>query len=204
MKKKLLVLPAMAAMVLLLAGLVQGAAYIKFEGIEGESSVRDDGEIDILSFSWGMSQSGVAQTARGGGAGKVSVQDLTINKRIDKASPKLMEVVASGRHIPEVTLELERSPPEHEVVTLVKYELKNVFVTSYNIHWNASHADSVPTEELSLNFEEIKVTYVEQETDGTKGGAFSFLWNFLKNTGGSERGSRDSEPEPPTLTNRPQ
>lgn len=199
--KKLLILPAMAAMVLLLAGLVQGAAFLKIEGIEGESTdSAHEGEIDILSFSWGMSQSGVAQTARGGGAGKVSVQDLSISKYVDRASPALMEAVASGRHISSATLELERRPIGDERVTYVKYELKNVLVTSYNVNWNASHAESVPTEELSLNFEEIKVTYVEQELDGSAGGRLSFLWNFLKNIGGTEEESDNREP--PVLTSR--
>ena len=191
MKKKLLVLPAMAAMILLLAGLVQGAGFIKFDGIEGESTTRHEGEIDILSFSWGMSQSGTMQTARGGGAGKVSVNDLVFTKYVGKSSPVLMEAVASGRHIPTVVLEIERGPGGEERFPYLKYELKNVLVTSYSVGWNSSQADSVPTEEMSLNFEEIKVTYVEQEPDGSRGGVFSFFWNFLKSVGGSEEESED-------------
>jgi type VI secretion system secreted protein Hcp len=188
--KKLLILPTMAAMVLLLAGIVQGAGFIKFDGVEGEStSSGHEGEIDILSFSWGMSQSGGTTAGRGGGAGKVSMNDLVFTKYVDKASPALMEAVASGKHIPNVVLEIERSPGGDERVPYLKYELKNVIVTSYNVDWNSSQADSVPTEEMSLNFEEIKVTYVERELDGSKGGVFSFLWNFLKNTGGSEEES---------------
>jgi len=48
--------------------------FLKIDDIEGESV--DDvhaGEIDILSWSWGMSQSGTTHTGPGGGAGKVNL-----------------------------------------------------------------------------------------------------------------------------------
>lgn len=38
------------------------------------------------------------------------------------------------------------------------YELKNVLVSSYQVG-GAGQSENVPTEEISLNFEEIKVTY---------------------------------------------
>lgn len=47
--------------------------FIKIDGIKGEST--DDkhkDEIDVLSWSWGMSQSGTVHTTGGSGAGKVS------------------------------------------------------------------------------------------------------------------------------------
>ena len=43
-------------------------------------------EIDVLAWSWGMSQSGSMHMG-GGGAGKVNVQDLSFTKYIDKSTP---------------------------------------------------------------------------------------------------------------------
>jgi type VI protein secretion system component Hcp len=60
-------------------------------------------------------------------------------------------------------------------VTYYSYELKNVLVTSYNIS-GAGQSESVPVEQFSLNFEEIKVTYVENDAAGRKKGQIEYTW----------------------------
>src|SRR6266571_3079213 len=45
--------------------------FMKIEGIDGEKPL---GEIEIESFSWGLSQSGAAAATGGAGAGKVQFQ----------------------------------------------------------------------------------------------------------------------------------
>ena len=85
--------------------------FIKIDGIKGEST--DDkhkDEIDVLAWSWGMSQSGTTGTG-GGAAGKVSFKNLTITKRTDRASPSLMLACSNGKHIKEATLTV-RKPAE--------------------------------------------------------------------------------------------
>ena len=50
--------------------------FIKIGDVEGESADKSHGkEIDVLAWSWGMSQSGNMHQGGGGGAGKVSVAD---------------------------------------------------------------------------------------------------------------------------------
>ena len=65
--------------------------FIKIGDIEGESidSVHAK-KIDVLAWSWGMSQSGTTHWDRGGGAGKANVQDLSFTHYIDGASNALM------------------------------------------------------------------------------------------------------------------
>lgn len=60
--------------------------------------------IEVMSFSWGAAQSGTQSSGGGGGAGKVRFSDLTITKHVDKASPKLFEACASGKHFPKLRL----------------------------------------------------------------------------------------------------
>ena len=60
-------------------------------------------------------------------------------------------------------------------VTYYAYELKNVMVTSYNIGGDGQ-SESVPTENFSLNFEEIKVTYTECDRAGKKKGNVEYSW----------------------------
>ena len=57
-------------------------AFLKLDGIPGDSTdATHKGEIDVMSFSWGESQPIATHGAGGGGgAGKVSFQDLHIGK----------------------------------------------------------------------------------------------------------------------------
>ena len=81
--------------------------FLKIDGVDGES--KDDkhkGEIDIMSWSFGASQSGSIAAGGGGGAGKVIMQDFHFTKSVDKASPKLFEAIATGKHLKEAKLVL--------------------------------------------------------------------------------------------------
>jgi type VI secretion system secreted protein Hcp len=53
--------------------------FLKLNGVTGESKDKvHNKEIDILSWSWGMLNSGTAHVGGGAGSGKVSVQDLSL------------------------------------------------------------------------------------------------------------------------------
>src|SRR5688572_3898037 len=79
--------------------------FLKIDDIKGESSDADcKAQIDINSWSWGMSQSATTHGGGGGGSGKVSVQDMTITKYIDRSSPVLMKYCCSGKHLKTATL----------------------------------------------------------------------------------------------------
>ena len=68
--------------------------FLKLDGIEGESKAdKHTNEIDVLSFSWGATQTGTfASGTGGGGAGKVSMQDFHFTMEHSKASPALMRL----------------------------------------------------------------------------------------------------------------
>jgi type VI secretion system secreted protein Hcp len=82
-----------------------GSDYLlKLDGIPGES--RDErlaGTIEVISFSWGVSNPS-STTAGGGGAGKATFQDFHFVCSHDKSSPLLMLACAQGQHIPTATL----------------------------------------------------------------------------------------------------
>ena len=99
--------------------------------------------------------------------GDVVLDDVVCVKEIDKASPKLAESICNGKVFPKVEIHLTASYTDAGRVTYYAYELKNVQVTSYNIS-GSGQAEQVPTENFSLNFEEIKVTYTECDAAGKK------------------------------------
>ncbi len=60
--------------------------FLKLEGIKGESSdSTHKEEIEILSYSWGISQTGTMAYGGGGGAGKADFSDISLMKRLDSS-----------------------------------------------------------------------------------------------------------------------
>ena len=157
-----------------LSNYANAAAYIKFDGIDGEATDRGhDSWINVLSISHSITRNADSSaTARSTGA--ASFSDLSVTKELDKSSPKLAEAISTGRVIPKVVFDLTSSSG-----TYLKYELKNVMITSYSM---SGSADDVPMEELSLNFEEIKMTYTEYGADGKSKGNVEYSWKVEEGT----------------------
>jgi type VI secretion system secreted protein Hcp len=139
--------------------------FLKLDGIKGESGdLKHKGEVDILSFSWGASNTSAFGTGGGGGAGKVSVRDISFVHRIDKATPKLMLSCATGQHIPAATLTVRkagRTPIEYLKVTL-----SDCLVSSFQVSGNSS---GTPSDAFSLNFAKVEFAYYPQNADGSVG-----------------------------------
>jgi type VI secretion system secreted protein Hcp len=153
--------------------------FLKLEDIDGESADHaHEGEIDVLSWSWGGSNSGTMHIARGGGAGKVSFQDLNIAKYVDKASAGIIQAVAVGKHIPSATLTVRKAGGDEPIEYLV-IEMKSVLVSSYQT--GGSQGEERLTESINLNFAEFKVIYTPQDSDGTALAAVDFGYNIAKN-----------------------
>jgi len=154
--------------------------FIKIGDIKGESMDKaHKDEIDVLNWSWGMSQSGNMHTGSGGGAGKVNIQDLSLTKFVDKASPNLMMHCASGKHIDKVKLTVRKAGGESQVEYMI-INLEEVLITSLST--GGSGSDDRLTENVTLNFAKVLVDYQPQKADGTKeGGPVKFGWNVRQN-----------------------
>jgi type VI secretion system secreted protein Hcp len=151
------------------------AAYIKFEGVDGEAQDKDHkGWSDILSFTQPIHKpgTGTGATRR---RGDVVLDDITVVKELDKASPKLAESMCKGKVFGQVDIHLTASYTDAGRVTYYAYELKNVQIASYDIS-GSGQSEDVPTETLSFNFEEIKVTYTECDSSGKKKGNIEYSW----------------------------
>jgi len=152
------------------------AGYIKFEGIDGEAQDKDHKNwSDIVSFSQGISQPGGSSTGATRRRGDVVLGDILCAKELDKSSPKLAEAVCKGKIFPKVEINLTASTTDAGRVTYYVYELKNVMINSYNIS-GSGQSEDVPTEEVSMNFEEIKVTYTECDSKGGSKGKIEYSW----------------------------
>ena len=153
--------------------------FLKVATVDGESRDKAHGkEIDVLSWSWGMSNSGSAHVGGGAGAGKVNVQDLSLTKYVDSASPKLMKACASGSHFAEATLTV-RKAGGNSPVEYIKIKMTEVFVTA--VSTGGSGGEDRLTENVSLNFAKLNVDYTPQDAKGAAGTAIPFGWDIAAN-----------------------
>lgn len=152
--------------------------FLKFDGIEGESQdERHKNEIEILSWSWGLAQTGTSGYGGGAGAGKVNVQDISFSKRVDKATPKLMEKCALGDHIKSALLVARKAGGEQ--LEYLKIKFSDILVSSYST--GGSGGDEIPVENISLNFSKYEYEYREQKPDGSLGGTIKSGYDIKAN-----------------------
>ena len=131
-------------------------AFLKIDGIKGESTDKGHpGEIDIESFSWGVTApNSVGSAGGGGGVGKVVFSDLTIVKLVDTASPALFKTAASGNFLPAVQLTCRKAGGTQQEFLTVK--MTEVLVSSYKEGGNR-HGGEFPTEEIAFSFAKVEM-----------------------------------------------
>lgn len=151
--------------------------FLKIDGIAGESrNEKHAGEIDVLSFSWGASNTGAASSGGGAGAGKVQFQDIHFTTKLNKASPKLMLACATGEHIKEVVLVGELSGKKGQKFLEIK--MTDVLISSYQ---SGGSSGQVPTDSFSLNFAKIEFSYYPVNPDGSLGAPVKAGWDIKEN-----------------------
>lgn len=152
--------------------------FLKIDGIPGETTdASHKDEIQVLSFSWGASQSGTgAASAGGSGAGKVNMSDFSFNQYVNKASPKLMLACALGTHIASATLTCRRAGEKQQEYLVVKFG--EVLISSYQT--GGSGGDDRPSESISFNFTKVDIVYKPQNADGSLGGAVPAGYDLKK------------------------
>lgn len=144
--------------------------FLKMGDIKGESlDDKHKGEIDLMSFKFGVRQpGGSAAVGAGGGVGKAQFSEFEFTKRIDSASAKLMLACASGQHFPEVTLTCRRAGGTQ--ADFMKVKLENVIVSGYeSLGGDTNLKDTLPIDTFHLNFAKIHFDYTAQNSDGTAG-----------------------------------
>lgn len=158
------------------------AIYMKFDGIDGESKDKDhDKWSDVLSFSKGIHKAGAGATGQSRRRGIATLEDIQVTKEVDKSSPKLSEAVLGGKVFPKVEIHNTTTYGEGAHVTFYKIELKDVMVSSQSFSASGG-GNAVPVESFSLNYSEIKETYIEYDSKGSKKGNVEYSWKVEEGT----------------------
>jgi type VI secretion system secreted protein Hcp len=153
--------------------------FIKIDGIKGEATdAKHKDEIDVLNWSWGVSNSGSMQsTGAGGGAGKANFQDLSLTKWLDSSSPKLLGASSTGKHLKEALLTVRKvgeKPLEY-----LKITLSDCLISS--VSTGGAGSEDRLTEHVSISFAKVKVEYTPQGTKGEALGVVPFGYDLKKN-----------------------
>jgi type VI secretion system secreted protein Hcp len=152
--------------------------FIKIETVDGESRDKTHKkEIDVLAWSWGISNSGSAHVGGGAGAGKCNVQDISFTKWVDSATPKLALACCDGKHFASATLVVRKAG--EKPVEYLKIKVEEVLITS--ISTGGSGGEDRLTENVTLNFAKVSLDYVPQDEKGAAGTAIPMAWSIVEN-----------------------
>lgn len=154
--------------------------FLKLDGIDGESiKSKAEGWIEIHSFSNGASNPSLGAHGTGMGSGKVDVSSISVQKIVDKASPKLFQACCMGTHIKKGTLMVRESSGANTTDVYFQYDMDGVFIDS--VSWGGSSGGGKPSESLSFSFQKIVVSYWPQSADGKVGSKIPAGWDVTKN-----------------------
>lgn len=146
--------------------------FLKIDGIKGESqNSRHPDEIEILSWSWGCSQSA--------SDGSVDAHDFLLWQRHSRTTPLLAEALLTKKELTSATLVGELQTSQEPVPYLI-IRMKPVYITSYQT--GGSSGDVVPVDQISMNYTEIKYEYRTYD-EATSRPLETFTGGFDKSTG---------------------
>ena len=153
--------------------------FAKLGDIKGESiDAKHKDEIEVLSYSWGVTNTVAPGTGGGAGAGKATFHDISFVHHIDKSSPLLMKACAVGTHLKEAIITSRKSGKEQYEYLIVK--LNDVIITGVQ-HSSAAGQPDTGSEMVSLSFAKVDLQYKTQKPDGSLGGSVAFKFNLSTN-----------------------
>ena len=150
--------------------------HIKFDGVSGESGHGDHkDEIDVMSWSWGITNKSSSGQGGGSGKGKAEPHALQFTHLYDKASPVLKKHCVSGKHFDKVVLTVSKAGEGQKAFKTMT--MKEAYIT--DVHINASAGGDL-VENVTLTFTDVEIEYKPQDAMGNLGGAVKFGWDVNK------------------------
>ncbi|MDQ1424349.1 MAG: type secretion system secreted protein Hcp [Acidimicrobiaceae bacterium] len=154
--------------------------FLKTGDIKGDSiDSRHVGEIEVLSWSWGVTQTG-STVGSGGGKHRVHFNDFSFTHHVDRASPHLMTACATGEHLKEAILTVRKAGKGQQEFLVVT--MSDVIVTS--VLPAGRDGEDALFEQASLQFAKVDLEYKPQKPDGSLDAGIHFKFNIKGNKKG--------------------
>jgi type VI secretion system secreted protein Hcp len=153
--------------------------FLQVGDIRGESQDKTfKNWIDVAGIAWGVNQSGTAHSGPGAGGGKVQVDNLTIHKAFDSASPNLLKHCCSGKHFGVAKLVIRKAG--EKPLEYIKFEMKDGLIAHVGV--TVTPGSEVVRESVTLNFASFKIEYTPQAATGGAGAVVPMQWNIATNS----------------------
>jgi len=151
--------------------------FAKLGDIKGESlDDKHKDEIELLSWSWGVTNAKAPLTGSGGGKGKATFHDLSFTHKIDKASPLLLKGCATGQHLKEATITRRKAGKGQQEYLVIK--MNDVVITSVA---EEDDGGSGQVEAVTLAFAKVDLEYRPQKQDGSLDAGIHFKFDLKAN-----------------------
>lgn len=149
--------------------------FAKIGDIKGESiDDKHKDEVEVLSWSWGVSTASSDVQGAAGSGGKAKFSDFSFTHRIDKASPALLKMCATGEHIKEATITARKAGKGQQEFLVIT--MNDVIVTSVQ---SSGGADAGATaEHVALQFAKVDLEYKPQKPDGSLDASLHFKYDL--------------------------
>ena len=163
--------------------------FLYIEDVQGESTFEGlDGWIEVSAYDESQFQpvEGSRSTS-----GRADFGDVHIIKPLDKASPQLRYLLASGAIIPAVNLRHYKTIGAEQKL-FFQISMKSVVVSEVSA---AATGGSSPEETLALNFGQVTWSYTQFDDGGRQIDQATSYWDVIRNDGNqSSSGGCDSSP----------
>lgn len=170
---KLVITAAMLAALPLSTTAANLDAYLKLDGIKGDSAAKDyKDQIDVLSWSWGMSHD-VSTTGTGSGTGKTVFQPFSWMQGLDRSFVPMFSAIAGGEKLDFATLSVQRTGDNPQAFFTMNF--KDVRLTSLTSNGNQGGAYIAVS--AALVYDAIEMSYRPQNKDGSLGTEITGRWD---------------------------
>ena len=154
--------------------------FAKIGDIKGESTDnKHKDEVEVLSYSWGVTNPAHIGTGGGGGAGRATFQDLSIVHKIDKASPQLLQACATGEHLKEATITHRKAGKGQQEYLIIK--MNDVIITGVSL---SDSSDAGGSENVTMAFAKVDFEYKPQNSSGSLDPGIHFKYDIKANKEG--------------------
>jgi type VI secretion system secreted protein Hcp len=159
--------------------ITESFGYVKFDGLDGEATEPNHRDwSDIYGFNQHVTREIIPGSSQ---PGPLVFNPFVIHKNIDKSTPKIQEALSRGTIFPKVDVHITADYTSGGKQTYYAYEFKDAYIVDYKANWDAS-SDNIPNEEISILFEEIRVTYIQYGTKGAVVDQTEYAWNVVANS----------------------
>jgi type VI secretion system secreted protein Hcp len=148
--------------------------FLKIQEIKGDARAKGhENEIEVMTWSWGETQSVFPSEARKSG-GSVAMRDVQVTAVTSAASAQLLLHCAAAKRLKSVVLTCEHdtSAGRHKYLTVT---LSNVVISSYDIEGSSDQSHAI--ERFALKFTKIEFNFTP-----LGGGNFTSSWDLSLNT----------------------